>query len=111
VRGCAGQLFNTMRGPIMERIEAGKPINMLALAVAGYSRYMMGVDEGGAPITIKDPMAANVHSCVWKVRAFVHPSSYCRRPPPARVVETLVLCVMNVFQRAQLSGAPHGDWL
>jgi hypothetical protein len=29
-----------MRGPIMERLEAGKSVDMLALAVAGYSRYI-----------------------------------------------------------------------
>jgi len=75
------KLFNTMRGPIMERLEAGKSVDMLALAVAGYSRYMMGVDEGGSPITIKDPMAATVHSVVWKL--------YCANASSKRFVEVV----------------------
>jgi hypothetical protein len=42
---------------------------------------MMGVDEGGSPITIKDPMAATVHSVVWKL--------YCANASSKRFVEVV----------------------
>lgn len=41
----------------------------------------MGVDEGGSPITIKDPMAATVHSVVWKL--------YCANASSKRFVEVV----------------------
>lgn len=49
------KLLNTMSGPIKERLDMGKPVDMLAMAVAGYSRYMMGIDEQGGPIVTQDP--------------------------------------------------------
>jgi len=61
------KLLNTMSGPIKERLDMGKPVDMLAMAVAGYSRYMMGIDEQGGPIVTQDPQGAAVHSVVWKL--------------------------------------------
>lgn len=61
------KLYNTMRGPIMDRLAEGKNVDIIALAVTAYMRYMMGADELGQPITIKDPLAAKLHPLVWKV--------------------------------------------
>lgn len=47
------RLLNTVR----ERLRAGAPIERLALAVAGWMRYVAGVDEDGRPIDVRDPMA------------------------------------------------------
>eukprot|EP00656_Telonema_subtile_P020409 TRINITY_DN21532_c0_g1_i1.p1 TRINITY_DN21532_c0_g1~~TRINITY_DN21532_c0_g1_i1.p1 ORF type:complete len:501 (-),score=129.51 TRINITY_DN21532_c0_g1_i1:98-1600(-) len=41
--------------------EAKAPTNTLALAAAGWMRYVRGVDEQGAPIEVKDPMSEELH--------------------------------------------------
>jgi len=52
----SAKLYNTMKEPIEERLEEGHSVNMLALGVAGYARYMTGVDEEGVDIIILDPL-------------------------------------------------------
>ena len=42
-------------------------MDVIALAVAAYMRYMMGADEEGEPIAIKDPLSAKLHPLLWKV--------------------------------------------
>eukprot|EP00959_Pyramimonas_sp_CCMP1952_P108120 2260279-Pyramimonas_sp.AAC.1 len=59
------KLFNAMRGPIMELLEIGESVDMIALAVAAFSRYMMGADEHGVTIIIKDPLTATLYPLVW----------------------------------------------
>ena len=44
--------------PARERLLTGAPIAHLALAVAGWMRYVDGIDERGQPIDIRDPLAA-----------------------------------------------------
>eukprot|EP00959_Pyramimonas_sp_CCMP1952_P233291 4874964-Pyramimonas_sp.AAC.1 len=61
------KLYNTMRGPILDRLAAGKSVDIIALGVAAFMRYMMGSDEDGQPIAIKDPLAAKLHPQIWKV--------------------------------------------
>ncbi len=46
------RLLGTMR----DRLKAGRPIDLLALGVAGWMRYVQGVDEAGAPIDVRDPL-------------------------------------------------------
>jgi fructuronate reductase len=43
--------------PARERLQAGASIGHLALAVAGWMRYVGGVDASGKPIDVRDPLA------------------------------------------------------
>jgi fructuronate reductase len=45
-------------GTMAEGLEAGRGVPGLALVVAGWMRYLGGVDERGQPIDVRDPMAA-----------------------------------------------------
>ncbi|WP_159992793.1 mannitol dehydrogenase family protein [Roseomonas sp. 18066] len=45
-----------------ERLAAGLPIPALALAIAAWARYAGGVDEAGAAIDVRDPMAAELRA-------------------------------------------------
>jgi len=47
-------------GTIRDRLEAGQPNDRLALGVAAWMRYVTGVDEKGAAIDVKDPLAARL---------------------------------------------------
>jgi fructuronate reductase/mannitol 2-dehydrogenase len=42
---------------VAEALASRRPCRLLTLAVAGWFRYLRGVDEQGAPIAIQDPMA------------------------------------------------------
>lgn len=42
---------------IRDRLEKGAPIARLALGVAGWMRYVTGVDEAGRPIDVRDPLS------------------------------------------------------
>lgn len=44
-------------GAIRHRLEHGKPFSRLVLGVAGWMRYVTGVDEQGNVIEVRDPMA------------------------------------------------------
>jgi fructuronate reductase len=52
------RLLSTVR----ERLAAGLPIPALALAVAAWARYVGGTDERGAPIDVRDPLAAELRA-------------------------------------------------
>ena len=47
------RLLDTAR----ENLAAGRSIRLAALAVAGWMRYVSGVDEAGRPIEVADPLA------------------------------------------------------
>jgi fructuronate reductase len=51
------KLPQRLLGTIRDRLAAGQSFERLALGVAGWMRYVTGVDEKGQPIDIKDPMA------------------------------------------------------
>lgn len=51
------KIRNAMVPPLMIQAEAGQSIRWIALALAGWWRYLQGVDEAGEVIQIKDPMA------------------------------------------------------
>jgi fructuronate reductase len=40
-----------------ENVAAGRPLAGLVLAVAAWMRYVAGIDETGAPIDVRDPLA------------------------------------------------------
>jgi fructuronate reductase len=49
-------------GTLRENAAAGRPSPGLTLAVAAWMRYVGGVDERGAPIEVKDPLADRLRS-------------------------------------------------
>ena len=51
------KLPQRLLGTIGDCLDAGRPIHGLALAVAGWMRYVGGVDEQGGPIDVRDPLA------------------------------------------------------
>ena len=44
-------------GTLRHHLQTGGPIAACSLAVAGWMRYVMAVDEAGKPITVQDPLA------------------------------------------------------
>ncbi|HEX2020209.1 MAG TPA: mannitol dehydrogenase family protein [Aurantimonas sp.] len=54
------KLPQRLLGTVRDRLAAGAPINRLALGVAAWMRYATGVDEKGAAIDVKDPMAGRL---------------------------------------------------
>jgi len=51
------KLPQRLLGTIRDRLRAGAPIGRLALAVAGWMRYVAGTDEQGRPIDLRDPLS------------------------------------------------------
>jgi fructuronate reductase len=49
-------------GTLAETFRAGREAPGLVLAVAGWMRYVGGVDEAGRPIEVKDPLAARLRA-------------------------------------------------
>ena len=52
------KLPQRLLGTIRARLKAGLPLPALALSVAAWMRYVGGIDERGAPIDVRDPLAA-----------------------------------------------------
>jgi len=48
--------------PLRERLRAGAAIAHLALAVAGWMRYVAGADDNGRPIDVRDPLAPELRA-------------------------------------------------
>jgi fructuronate reductase len=53
------KLPQRLLGTVRDDLAAGRPIDLLALAVAGWMRYVSGRDEAGREIKISDPLAAD----------------------------------------------------
>jgi fructuronate reductase len=51
------KLPQRLLGTIRERIKAGQPFERLGLGVAGWMRYVVGIDEEGENIDVRDPLA------------------------------------------------------
>ena len=49
--------LNVLVDPIRDRLDAGAPLDLLALALAAWLRRVRGDDEQGAPIDIRHPLA------------------------------------------------------
>ena len=54
------KLPQRLLGTIRDRLKIGAPIDRLALGVAAWMRYVTGRDETGAPIDVRDPLAARL---------------------------------------------------
>ena len=50
--------LNILVDPIRDRLRAGAPLDLLALALAAWLRRVRGEDEQGQPINVRHPMAA-----------------------------------------------------
>ena len=50
--------LNILVDPIRDRLRAGAPLDLLALALAAWLRRVRGEDEDGQPIDVRHPMAA-----------------------------------------------------
>jgi len=51
------KLPQRLLGTVRDNLVAGHGIDRLALAVAGWMRYVAGVDEAGREIKVSDPLA------------------------------------------------------
>ncbi|MCG7391773.1 mannitol dehydrogenase family protein [Microvirga sp. ACRRW] len=54
------KLPQRLLGTVRDRLRDDAPIQRLALGVAAWMRYVTGIDEQGAPIDVRDPMAARL---------------------------------------------------
>lgn len=54
------KLPQRLLGTVRDRLSSGAPIGRLSLGVAAWMRYVTGIDEKGAPIDVRDPMAARL---------------------------------------------------
>ena len=52
------KLPQRLLGTVRDNLAAGRPIELTSLAVAGWMRYVSGVDENGREIKVSDPLAA-----------------------------------------------------
>ena len=58
-------------GTIADALAAGRVPKGLCLAVAGWMRYVSGVDEQGRPIDVRDPLAAQLRAAAGSVEAML----------------------------------------
>jgi fructuronate reductase len=56
------KLPQRLLGSIRDRLAAGAPIDRLVMGVAGWMRYVTGVDEMGKPIDVRDPLAGRLRA-------------------------------------------------
>jgi fructuronate reductase len=56
------KLPQRLLGTIRERLDRDLPLPCLALAVAGWIRYVGGLDERGEPIDVRDPLAEQLRA-------------------------------------------------
>ena len=54
------KLPQRLLGTIRDRLVQGQPLDRLALGVAAWMRYVMGRDEAGNPIDVRDPLAGRL---------------------------------------------------
>ena len=75
------RLLDTIR----DRLRAGAPIDRLTLGVAAWMRYVMGTDEAGRPIDVRDPLSQRL-------------GAVCREAGPnAERLAPALLAVREVF--------------
>jgi len=52
------KLPQRLLGAVRDNLAAGRPVDLLALAIAGWMRYVGGIDEQGREIAVADPLAS-----------------------------------------------------
>jgi fructuronate reductase len=63
------KLPQRLLGTIRDRLEAGAPITLLAVAVASWMRFAMGRDEKRERIVLNDPMAERILATAYAAGA------------------------------------------
>ncbi len=63
------KLPQRLLGTIKDNLAKGQTPKGLCLAVAAWMRYVGGVDEAGAPIDVRDPMASTLRSTIDESRS------------------------------------------
>jgi fructuronate reductase len=56
------KLPQRLLGSIRDRLAAGSPIDRLVMGVAGWMRYVTGIDEQRKPIDVRDPLSARLRA-------------------------------------------------
>src|SRR5207248_7790679 len=56
------KLPQRLLGSIRDRLTARTPIDRLVMGVAGWMRYVTGIDERDEPIDVRDPLSARLRS-------------------------------------------------
>jgi fructuronate reductase len=56
------KLPQRLLGTIRDRLAAGASIDHLVMGVAGWMRYVTGIDEQGKPIDVRDPLSARLRA-------------------------------------------------
>lgn len=56
------KLPQRLLGTIRDRLKSGAPFGKLALGVAGWMRYVIGIDETGQAIDVRDPLAGELRA-------------------------------------------------
>jgi fructuronate reductase len=56
------KLPQRLLGSIRDRLAVGAPIDRLVMGVAGWMRYVTGIDEAGKPIDVRDPLSARLRA-------------------------------------------------
>jgi fructuronate reductase len=54
------KLPQRLLGSIRDRLAANAPVDRLVMGVAGWMRYVTGIDEQGKPIDVRDPLATRL---------------------------------------------------
>jgi fructuronate reductase len=90
------KLPQRLLGTFADNLAAGRPAPGLALAIAGWMRYIGGTDEAGEPIDVRDPLAE-------RLRALCDGAT----DPAARVAA--LLSVREVFPQALASSPAFRD--
>jgi fructuronate reductase len=60
------KLPQRLLGSIRDRLAAGAPIDRLVMGVAGWMRYVTGVDEHGKSIEVRDPLSARLRTIAYE---------------------------------------------
>jgi fructuronate reductase len=60
------KLPQRLLGSMRDALAKGLPVETLCLGVAGWMRYVMGVDETDEPIVVKDPLATEFRAVMAK---------------------------------------------
>jgi fructuronate reductase len=101
------RLLSTIR----DNLERKRPFKFVALAVAGWIRYVTGTDETGRPIDVRDPLAAKLQERIAsagpdpaaQVRAIANVEAVFGEDLPANV--TFMTTVTEAYQALLRQGS------
>jgi fructuronate reductase len=60
------KLPQRLLGSIRDRLAAGAPIARLVMGIAGWMRYVTGIDEQGLPIDVRDPLSTRLRGIAYE---------------------------------------------